>query len=155
MVCRRYVKEGGKTFFHADRRTASADISGDRQQLFHRDHLRKASVSTIMPALKYCVSSCDRFSKSIRTGIRCCTLTKFPAELSVGTNEYLEPVASEIAVTSPVEYLSRQCVYLDTYFLPDIDVGDLGLLVIGRDPFVFISYEVGYRLSGLHVLSGL
>ena len=55
----------------------------------------------------------------------------------------------------PVEYLSRQRVYLDTYFLPDIDVGDLGLLVIGRDPFVFISYEVGYRLSGLHVLSGL
>ena len=34
-------------------------------------------------------------------------------------------------------------------------MGDLGLLVIGRDPFVFISYEVGYRLSGLHVLSGL
>lgn len=27
--------------------------------------------------------------------------------------------------------------------------------VIWIDPFVFISYEVGYRLSGLHVLSGL
>ena len=39
--------------------------------------------------------------RSILTGIRCCILIKFPAELSVGTSEYLEPVASEIAVTVP------------------------------------------------------
>jgi putative ABC transport system permease protein len=87
-------------------------------QLFHCYHLRKASVSTIMPALKYCVSSCDRFSKSIRTGIRCCTLTKFPAELSVGTNEYLEPVASEIAVTSPLNIFPGNASTLIRTFCP-------------------------------------
>ena len=52
-------------------------------QLFHCYHLRKASVSTIIPALNCAISSEEIFSSSIRTGIRCCTFTKFPAELSV------------------------------------------------------------------------
>lgn len=38
---------------------------------------------------------------SILTGIRCCTLTKFPVELSTGTLEYFAPVAAETAVTTP------------------------------------------------------
>ncbi len=62
-----------------------------------------ASVSTIIPALNCAISSEEIFSSSIRTGIRCCTFTKFPAELSVGTREYFDPVASEIAVTSPLK----------------------------------------------------
>ena len=56
-----------------------------------------------IPALSCAISSEEIFSSSIRTGIRCCTFTKFPAELSVGTKEYFDPVASEIAATSPLK----------------------------------------------------
>ena len=37
--------------------------------------------------------------------MRCCIFTKLPAELSVGTREYLEPVAPEIAVIFPLNSL--------------------------------------------------
>ena len=63
--------------------------------------LLNASVSTIIPARNCVMSSGVTLSKSMRTGMRCCTFTKFPAELSVGTNEYFEPVASDMAVTCP------------------------------------------------------
>ena len=59
-----------------------------------------------MPAASFPFSSLDRWVKSMRTGMRCCIFTKFPAELSVGTNEYLEPVAPEMAVMVPVNSLS-------------------------------------------------
>ena len=42
----------------------------------------------------------------MRTGMRCWIFTKLPAELSVGTNEYLEPVAPDIEVTLPLNSLS-------------------------------------------------
>ena len=70
-------------------------------QFSHICHLRNASVSTIIPARRCCASSSLILIISIRTGIRCCTFTKLPAELSVGTSEYFEPVASDIAVTFP------------------------------------------------------
>ena len=54
-----------------------------------------------MPARSWPISSCEMSTRSMRTGMRCCTLTKLPAELSVGTSEYFDPVASEIAVTRP------------------------------------------------------
>ena len=61
---------------------------------------------TIIPAASFSLSSLERLVKSMRTGMRCCILTKFPAELSVGTNEYLEPVAPDMAVIVPVNSLS-------------------------------------------------
>ncbi len=45
-----------------------------------------AFTTTIMPAASLSLSSGDKSVKSIRTGMRCCIFTKFPAELSVGTN---------------------------------------------------------------------
>lgn len=60
---------------------------------------------TIIPAASFSLSSLERLVKSMRTGMRCCILTKFPAELSVGTNEYLEPVAPDMAVIVPVNSL--------------------------------------------------
>ena len=92
-------------------------------------------------------------SKSMRTGMRCCTLTKLPAELSVGTREYFEPVASEMAVTCPRNVLPGDAVHLDTHLLSDIDVGDLRLAVVCRDPLVHLSDEVGKSLSGRDVLA--
>jgi len=59
-----------------------------------------------MPAANFSLSSLDKSVKSMRTGMRCCIFTKFPAELSVGTKEYLEPVAPEMAVIFPVNFLS-------------------------------------------------
>lgn len=60
---------------------------------------------TIIPAASFSLSSLERLVKSMRTGMRCCILTKLPAELSVGTNEYFEPVAPEMAVMVPVNSL--------------------------------------------------
>ncbi len=54
-----------------------------------------------MPARSWLISSSETSTRSIRTGMRCWTFTKLPAELSVGTREYFDPVASEIAVTRP------------------------------------------------------
>ena len=69
---------------------------------------------TIIPAASFSLSSLERLVKSMRTGMRCCILTKFPAELSVGTNEYLEPVAPDMAVIcSPLNSLSSDCIYGD------------------------------------------
>lgn len=70
-------------------------------QLPHGHHLRRAPVSTIMPALSSFMSSAVASTRSMRTGMRCCTFTKLPAELSVGTREYFDPVASDMAVTVP------------------------------------------------------
>jgi membrane fusion protein, multidrug efflux system len=61
---------------------------------------------TIMPAANRSLSSFDKSVKSMRTGMRCWIFTKLPAELSVGTNEYLEPVAPDIEVTLPLNSLS-------------------------------------------------
>ena len=58
---------------------------------------------TIMPAASFSLSSFDKLVKSIRTGILCCIFTKLPAELSVGTKEYLEPVAPDMAVILPLK----------------------------------------------------
>ena len=58
-----------------------------------------------MPAASLSLSSLDKLVKSMRTGMRCCIFTKLPAELSVGTSEYLEPVAPEMAVIFPVNFL--------------------------------------------------
>ena len=60
---------------------------------------------TIMPAASCRFSSGERSVKSMRTGMRCCIFTKLPAELSVGTREYFDPVAPEMAVTLPVNSL--------------------------------------------------
>ena len=43
-----------------------------------------AFTTTIIPAASFPLSSLERLVKSIRTGMRCCIFTKFPAELSVG-----------------------------------------------------------------------
>lgn len=59
-----------------------------------------------MPAANRSLSSFDKSVKSMRTGMRCWIFTKLPAELSVGTNEYLEPVAPDIEVTLPLNSLS-------------------------------------------------
>ena len=65
-----------------------------------------AFIITIIPAAKSRLSSSDNSSKSILTGMRCCIFTKFPAELSVGTQEYLEPVAPDMADMCPENSLS-------------------------------------------------
>ena len=59
-----------------------------------------------MPAANRSLSSFEKSVKSMRTGMRCRIFTKLPAELSVGTNEYLEPVAPDIEVTLPLNSLS-------------------------------------------------
>ncbi len=58
--------------------------------------------------------------KLILTGIRCCTLTKFPVELSTGTAEYLEPVASDIAATSPSKVFPANASISILTFVPKL-----------------------------------
>ena len=65
-----------------------------------------AFIITIIPAAKSRLSSSDNSSNSILTGMRCCIFTKFPAELSVGTKEYLGPVAPDMADMCPENSLS-------------------------------------------------
>ena len=108
-----------------------------------------------MPARNSCISSGETSSKSIRTGIRCCTLTKLPAELSVGTSEYFDPVASEMAVTVPWKVLSPSASTRIRTFCPMKNAGDLGLFVVCRDPFVLAADQVADRLSTLEQLPRL
>ena len=76
-------------------------LADRKSELPYVGHRRRASVSTIMPARNRAISSRETPSSSIRTGMRCWTFTKLPAELSVGTSEYFDPVASEMADTRP------------------------------------------------------
>ncbi len=73
---------------------------------------------TIIPAASFSLSSLERLVKSMRTGMRCCILTKLPAELSVGTNEYFEPVAPEMAVMVPVNSLLLMASTVTDTFCP-------------------------------------
>src|SRR5699024_814853 len=77
-----------------------------------------AFIITIIPAAKSRLSSSDNSSNSILTGIRCCIFTKFPAELSVGTKEYLEPVAPDMADMCPENSLSGKASTLMLTFWP-------------------------------------
>ena len=106
-----------------------------------------AFTTTIMPAANRSLSSFDKSVKSMRTGMRCWIFTKLPAELSVGTNEYLEPVAPDIEVTLPLN--------CDKYFLSDMQVLDLCLLIIGNDPFLGIRKNIGDGLPCRNKLSFL
>ena len=54
----------------------------------------------------------------MRTGTRCWIFTKLPAELSVGTSEYLAPVAPEMAVTLPSNTLSLMASMVIFTFWP-------------------------------------
>ena len=58
--------------------------------------------STFIPA-RNCFKSLGLLLlvNSIRTGMRCCTFTKLPVELSTGTAAYLAPVAPDTAMIFP------------------------------------------------------
>ena len=114
-----------------------------------------AFTTTIMPAANRSLSSFDKSVKSMRTGMRCWIFTKLPAELSVGTNEYLEPVAPDIEVTLPLNSFIANGIYCDKYFLSDMQVLDLCLLIIGNDPFLGIRKNIGDGLPCRNKLSFL
>ena len=98
---------------------------------------------TIIPAASFSLSSLERLVKSMRTGMRCCILTKFPAELSVGTNEYLEPVAPDMAVIVPVNSLSTDCIYGDGNLLSYMQVFPLEFPYSWRQSI--FEYRAGYK----------
>lgn len=100
-----------------------------------------------MPARNSCISSGETSSKSIRTGIRCCTLTKLPAELSVGTSEYFDPRRFRNGRYGAVESFVPERIDVDTDFLSDENAGDLGLFVVCRDPFVLAADQIAVVLS--------
>ena len=71
----------------------------------------------------------------MRIGIRCCIFTKFPAELSVGTKEYLEPVAPDMDVIFPVNFL---LLIASTWMITYAQILNLCFFIIGNNPFLCI-----------------
>lgn len=88
----------------------------------------------------------------MRTGMRCCIFTKLPAELSVGTREYLEPVAPEMAVIF-LEFFVADGIDGNDYFLSQVQILNLGFLVVGYNPLLCVRQNVGDGLSGSDELS--
>ncbi len=89
----------------------------------------------------------------MRTGMRCCIFTKLPAELSVGTREYLEPVAPEMAGDFSFEFFVADGIDGNDYFLSDMQRFSLGFLVVGYNPLLCVRQNVGDGLSGSDELS--
>ena len=73
-------------------------------------------------------------SNSMRTGMRCTTLTQLPVAFCAGISENSEPVAAPMLVDRAVELGAREGIDLDRRRLADADVGELGFLEVGLDP---------------------
>ena len=72
-------------------------------------------------------------SSTIFTGMRCTILVKLPVALSGGSKRELLAAGRSDAVDVPVRGLAGECVDFDLDRLTRLDVGELGLLVIGDD----------------------
>lgn len=106
----------------------------------------------IMPAARRALSSLDMSVSSMRTGTRCCIFTKLPAELSVGTIEYLEPVAELMAVMRPLKVLSLNASTV-TSTSWQLTMRRLASLYSWLPPFTGVGDDGRQRLSGINQLS--
>ena len=84
----------------------------------------------------------------MRTGMRCCILTKFPAELSVGTNEVLGTRGAGYGCDCSRELFVTDCIYGDGNLLSYMQVFHLSFLIVGDNPFLSIGQDISNGLSG-------
>ena len=94
------------------------------------------STLTLIPERNRCVFS--SLSNAIRTGTRCTIFTQFPVAFCGGSIENCAPVPGLTAIDSAGEGMVGETVDIERDFLPDTQIGDVGFLRIGVDPWRLI-----------------
>ena len=79
----------------------------------------------------------------MRTGMRCCIFTKLPAELSVGTRGILGTSGSGDGSDFPFELFAADGINGNGYFLSQVQILNLGFLVVGYNPLLCVRQNVG------------
>ncbi len=104
------------------------------------------STLTLIPERNRRVSS--SLSKAILTGTRCTIFTQFPVAFCGGSMENCAPVPGLTGDHGAGKGMVGETVDIERDFLPDTQIGDVGFLRIGVDPWRLIVDDAENRGAG-------